>query len=311
MASVAIEAMNLYFSYGKHDALKGVSFKVPEGSITALIGPNGAGKTTTLFIVMGLLKPKKGGVKLFDIEIGGNQVNLRGKIGFVYEQPRFYRHLTMKQNLILMGELYGIGRLEVENRIDYLSSRLNLKGYLDSKPDTLSHGYRQRFAIAEALLPNPELLILDEPTSGIDPETLAILHRFLIELNSKYKTTILISSHNLYLLEKTAKYFIFMKDGRIVAEGWREKLISNHSEYGNQYIIGVENLPDLLRRAIDKKFKIFEWMENNEFIVEIDPEELDILLKFFLKNKIIIKHIRKRETDLEELYLRLCSDYDE
>ena len=311
MASAAIDVLDLYFSYRRADTLRGVSFRVPNRSIAALIGPNGAGKTTTLFIIMGLLKPKKGSVKVFEQEVNVYSVYLKGRIGFVYEQPNFYRYLTMRQNLVLMGKLYDIDDSEIEKRIDYLSSRLNLNEYLDSKPNILSHGYRQRFAIAEALLPNPDLLILDEPTSGIDPETLVILHRFLIELNSKYGTTILISSHNLYLLEKTAKYFIFIRNGRIIAEDWREKLVSEYLEDENQYIIGVEKITSHLRKVIEEKFKVIEWLDNNEFIIESEPEKLDDLLKFFLENNIVVRHIKRKETDLEELYLKLCSDYDE
>ncbi len=302
----AISVEDLYFSYGKHDVLRGVSFNVPKGSIAALIGPNGVGKTTTLFIIMGLLKPKKGRVKVFDKDINDDNLSMNKRIGFVYENPSFYRHLTMLQNLVLMGRLYGLDEPEIRRRINYLVNRLSLDKYINSKPNTLSHGYRERFAIAEALIPNPDLLILDEPTTGIDPETLVILHRFLNEINSIHETTILISSHNLYLLEKTAKYFIFMRDGGIVAEGWRERLVSRHGGGGNQYIIGVDRVPSGFRELIEDRFGGVEWLTVNEFILDIDPDKLDVLIRLFHSEGITIKYIRKKEPDLEDLYLKLC-----
>lgn len=311
MNSMVIEVMNLVYSYGKNPVLRGISFNVPKNSIAGLIGPNGSGKTTTLFIILGLLRPKRGVVRIFGSELSYIKTDIKRKIGFVFEQPSFYNHLTMRQNLVLIGKLYGMSSSDIEKKIDFLSRKLHLDRYLDSKPNKLSHGYRQRFAIAEALLPDPELLILDEPTTGIDPETMIIMYKFISELNAKDGMTVLMSSHNLYLLEKTANYFIFIKDGKILAEGWRDELLSSSVAYENQYVIEVTSLPKQIREELSHQFNVIKWQTDTKFLLETDSRNLTILIRFLQENGIFIRNIKISGGDLEELYLRLCSDEHE
>jgi len=299
---------NLTFSYGRNLVLKEISFVVRSGSITALLGPNGSGKTTILFILMGLLKWKDGTVKVFDMDPWRDGNIVKKKVGFVYEQPTFYNNLTMLDNLILTGNLHNIEATELINKINSLADILKVRDYLDYRPSELSQGYRQRFAIAEALLSNPELLILDEPTTGIDMETMIILHRLLIELNRDKKTTILISSHNLYLLEKVADYFIFLKNGKILRGGWKEELLGG--DYIDHYIVEVGSLPNLVKTEILKNFGTTIWDEDNKTYIKIGSDDLVYFINFLQEKNAIIKNIRPLNTTLEELYLNICSDED-
>ncbi len=309
MSSRLIILSNINFSYdGKNYVLKNVSFAVPKGSIVGMLGPNGAGKTTILFILLGLLKPKKGYVKVFDLDPSEEETLLKMKIGFVAERPIFYKHLTMRQNLFLAGKLYNLEENLIQERIEHLSRILNLSKYLDVRPNVLSHGYRQRFAIAEALIADPELLVLDEPTTGLDPESMIVLRNFLIELNLRYNKTILISSHNLHLLEKAARYFIFIKDGIVVGEGWREDLLRAYNLQKSYIEIKAEGLTEEIKKNIGTRYDVVKWKNKNNFVVRLPSQDINVFLGFLLENGVTIRSIREVGGGLEELYLKICGE---
>ncbi len=191
---IVIEAEELVKRYGKIYALKGVSFKVYGGEIYGLLGPNGAGKTTTIRAIAGALKPSQGYVRVFGLDSFRDKYHVRKRIGVVPELPSLYPELTIYENLYFIGRIYGLNRDRVKERIRVVSERLGLEKILHYKYGRLSKGFKRRVDIAAALVHDPDILLLDEPTTGLDVLVASRLREFIAELGRMGKTIIL-SSH--------------------------------------------------------------------------------------------------------------------
>lgn len=198
--------------YGSLRALNDVTFRVPEGSVFGIIGPNGSGKTTLLGIVTGILRATAGQTVLFeDLETPANL--LRQRIGTLLETPNFYPYLSATDNLAIAARIKGVDKRE----IDLALNKVGLFERRDSRFNTFSLGMRQRLAIASALLGNPRVLILDEPTNGLDPEGIAEIRELIKELGAQGHTVIM-ASHLLAEVEKTCTHVAVLKNGRLLAE---------------------------------------------------------------------------------------------
>jgi ABC-2 type transport system ATP-binding protein len=215
--------------YGSVTAVDGVSFAVRRGSTTGLLGGNGAGKTTTLSILLGLLTPTAGTVRVLGADMVRDRYRVLGRMNFSSPYVDLPRRLTVRENLIVYGRLYDVRDLKV--RIRDLARDLDLQEFLDRPTGTLSAGQRTRVAMAKALLNRPCLLLLDEPTASLDPDTADTLRGYLERYRTESGATIVLASHNMAEVERLCDQVLMMRHGRLVDRGAPEDLIAR---YGRQ-----------------------------------------------------------------------------
>ncbi len=222
----SIEVINLSKSYKSKQAVKSINFKINENEIVGLLGPNGCGKTTTIGMMLGLLKPTSGKVLINGIDIEKNKISLLHKMNFISPYIELPKKLTVRQNLIVYGKLYNVNNLQ--NQIDYLSDKLRLEKLLDNVTGELSSGQKNRVSLAKALINNPTVLLLDEPTASLDPETGDFVRTFLENYKKENKISVLLASHNMDEVKRLCKYILMMKGGVIIDSGTPEQLITKH-----------------------------------------------------------------------------------
>ncbi|WP_207430852.1 ABC transporter ATP-binding protein [Sabulibacter ruber] len=215
-----IQTQDLRYRYGSREILTGLHLNIPKGSIYGFLGPNGAGKTTTIRLLLGLLKPSGGSIQLFGKELGRNRVEVLRQIGALIEVPSLYRHLSGRDNLEVLRRLLGVDKKRVEIVLEIV--RLQQDAHRPVKHYSL--GMCQRLGIALALLSDPELLILDEPTNGLDPSGIREMRELLIDLNQEHGKTIFLSSHLLSEIEKTVTHLSILHQGRLSFEGSVQEL---------------------------------------------------------------------------------------
>ena len=225
---MSIKIKNLYKNYKRFEAVKNLNFEIKKGSITGLLGPNGCGKTTTIGMILGLIRPTKGQVLIDnkDIEIEKNRISVLEKMNFISPYVELPKKLSVKENLIVYGKMYEVKNLQ--NRINTLSNDLNLEDFLNKKTGELSSGQKNRVSLAKSLINNPEILLLDEPTASLDPDTGDYVRSYIENYAKKNNTTILLASHNMGEVERLCKNIMMMKKGKIIDEGTCEELISKH-----------------------------------------------------------------------------------
>tara|TARA_Y100000768_G_scaffold275574_1_gene211178 strand:- start:281 stop:1003 length:723 start_codon:yes stop_codon:yes gene_type:complete len=225
---MSIKIKNLYKNYKRFEAVKNLNFEIKKGSITGLLGPNGCGKTTTIGMILGLIKPTKGQVLINnkDIEIEKNRISVLEKMNFISPYVELPKKLSVKENLIVYGKMYEVKNLQ--NRINTLSNDLNLEDFLNKKTGELSSGQKNRVSLAKSLINNPEILLLDEPTASLDPDTGDYVRSYIENYAKKNNTTILLASHNMSEVERLCENIMMMKQGKIIDEGTCEELISKH-----------------------------------------------------------------------------------
>jgi len=221
-----VEVKNLKKKYGLKDAVKDVSFIIKENETLGLLGPNGSGKTTTIAMMLGLLKPSYGEVLIDEKKIEENRIETLQKINFISPYIELPKKLTVKQNLIVYCKLYNV--LNIKNRIEYLVEKLRLKNLLNRVTGELSSGQKNRVSLAKALINNPMVLFLDEPTASLDPEIGDFVRSFLESYKKEKKISILLASHNMNEVTRLCKSVLMMKDGIIIDKGQPEELIKKH-----------------------------------------------------------------------------------
>ena len=218
-----VKVKNLKKSYGSKEAVKGISFEIKQNEILGLLGPNGSGKTTTIGMMLGLLKPSNGEILIDGINIEKNRIEILKKINFISPYIELPKKLSVKQNLIVYGKLYSVKNLD--QRIEYLVEKLRLGDLLDSVTGELSSGQKNRVSLAKALINNPEVLLLDEPTASLDPEIGDFVRTFLENYKKEKKISILLASHNMSEVTRLCKTVLMMKNGIIVDKGHPNELI--------------------------------------------------------------------------------------
>ena len=222
----SIEVINLSKSYKSKQAVSSINFKINENEIIGLLGPNGSGKTTTIGMILGLLKPTSGKVLINGVNIEKNKISLLHKMNFISPYIELPKKLKVKQNLIVYGKLYNIKNLN--KQIDYLSETLRLNQLLDKVTGELSSGQKNRVSLAKALINDPTILLLDEPTASLDPETGDFIRTFLENYKKEKKIAVLLASHNMDEVKRLCSSVLMMKDGDIVDRGAPDDLIKKH-----------------------------------------------------------------------------------
>ena len=221
-----VEVKNLKKSYGFKEAVKGISFKIKDNEILGLLGPNGSGKTTTIGMMLGLLKPSNGEIIIDGKKIEENRIEILKKINFISPYIELPKKLSVRQNLIVYGKLYSVS--DIKRRIEYLSEKLRLGDLLNKITGELSSGQKNRVSLAKALINEPKVLLLDEPTASLDPEIGDFVRTFLENYKKEKKISILLASHNMNEVTRLCKSTLMMKDGIIIDSGSPKELISKH-----------------------------------------------------------------------------------
>ena len=221
-----LEINNLSKRYGAIDAVKNISFRLRENEIIGILGPNGCGKTTTIGMILGLLKPTKGKVLINDLEIENHRVDLLNELNFISPYIELPKKLTVKQNLEVYGRLYDVKKLKI--KIEYLCEKLRLNEFMNKITGELSSGQKNRVSLAKSIINDPSLLLLDEPTASLDPETGDFVRSFLEEYQREKGTSILLASHNMSEVERLCSSVLMMNNGSIIDQGAPNELIIKH-----------------------------------------------------------------------------------
>ena len=225
---MTIQIENLSKQYNNILAVKGINFKIDKGSIVGLLGPNGCGKTTTIGMMLGLIKPTSGNVFINgqNIENENNRTKILEKVNFISPYVELPKKLTVKENLIVYGKMYGVN--DLKDKISDLMKNLNLLEFEKRKTGELSSGQKNRVSLAKALINDPGILLLDEPTASLDPDVGDYIRTYIEDFASKKGTTILLASHNMNEVERLCTEVMMMKNGQIIDKGTCESLINKH-----------------------------------------------------------------------------------
>ena len=224
--TIPLKIIDLSKTYDTKEAVRNISFKVNENEIIGILGPNGCGKTTTIGMILGLLKPTKGKVLINGIEIEKQRVELLNKLNFISPYIELPKKLTVKQNLEVYGRLYDVKELGI--KIDYLCEKLRLNEFINKITGELSSGQKNRVSLAKSIINDPSVLLLDEPTASLDPETGDFVRSFLEEYQKEKKTSILLASHNMAEVERLCSSVLMMNKGSIIDQGTPGELIKKH-----------------------------------------------------------------------------------
>ncbi len=223
---IPLEVIGLSKIYNNKDAVKDISFKVNKNEIIGILGPNGCGKTTTIGMILGLLKPSNGKVLINGIEIEKKRVDLLNHLNFISPYIELPKKLTVKQNLEVYGRLYDVKNLK--KKIEMLTEKLRLSEIINKLTGELSSGQKNRVSLAKSIINNPAVLLLDEPTASLDPETGDFVRSFLESYQKENKASILLASHNMSEVERLCSSVLMMNKGSIVDSGKPEQLIKKH-----------------------------------------------------------------------------------
>ena len=279
---------------GKKEILKGVSINMQAGDILGFIGPNGAGKTTTIKLILGLQSITSGSVKINGYDIQKDFTKAIEKVGTIVENPDMYMYLTGYENLKLIANLYP----NVDKkRIEEVIALVGLKNRIHDKVSKYSLGMRQRLGIAQAILHKPNLLILDEPTNGLDPEGMKEVRDLLKLLAEKEKMAILISSHNLAELENLCNKISIIKNGQIVETNEIEEVKAQLNDH--IYLWEVNTAQEVKRF-----FPEANLLDETHFQIDIEKEKIPEIVELFVKNQIKVYQIKPKEISLEDAFLK-------
>jgi len=289
---------NLSKSYGRIQALKNVSFSVPEGTVFGILGPNGSGKTTTLGTITDILKPTSGTYKLFGAPTSAES---RRKIGTLLETPNFYHYLSGIKNLEIAAEIKQHGKED----IDRVLETVDLTKRKDSKFSTYSLGMKQRLAIASCLLGNPSVLVFDEPTNGLDPVGIAEIRELMKKLYREGKT-IIMASHLLDEVEKVCSHVAILKRGELITSGKVNEILSNED------IVEVSSannkkLFDLLQK-MNGKTKITDDNLVIRIFFPVGTADLAAVNDFCFNNGVILNHLILKKKSLEARFFELTNN---
>jgi len=298
--SSIIKTIGLSYHYSKDvQTLFDIDLNVERGSIYGFLGPNGSGKTTTLSLLLGLLNNQKGDIEIFGEHLHANRINILKKIGSLIETPSLYGHLTAKENLEIYREVYGASKARI-------AEVLNIVGLEDTGKKTtkkFSFGMKQRLAIALALLPNPELLILDEPANGLDPAGIIELRELIKTLNKTHGMTVMISSHLLGEIEKMVSHVGIIFKGKIIFQGPLSELHSFQKKASRVFIKTSDN---------EKTFRLLQEYQPEKAgeAVSVPFENINQVAAINRKltsHNLDVYLLHPKESDLERLFIDLTT----
>lgn len=294
MSEDILKCNGIYKKIHNKTIIKDVSFDIKEGEILGFIGPNGAGKTTTIKLILGLQKITEGNIQINGYDVEKNFEKAIQKVGSIVENPDLYMYMSGYANLKLVANLYN----EVDKkRIDEVVKLVGLENRIKDKVSKYSLGMRQRLGIAQAILHKPNLLILDEPTNGLDPEGIKQVRELIVKLAKEEKMAVMISSHNLSEIENVCNKICIIKNGVVVEENDIEDLKKETSN--NEYVIEVDNL-EAIKEITQKDVQI----NNNKVTIKAEREEIPEIVNKLVKAKIKVYSITENTLSLEDAFLK-------
>jgi ABC-2 type transport system ATP-binding protein len=301
MSKLLIETTSLRYSFTKDlKVLDNINLQVPEKSIYGFLGPNGAGKTTTLRLLLGLLRKQEGSIEIFGKELQADKINILRKIGSLIEQPSIYGHLTALENLEVYRRVYGAPKA----RIDEVLNLVNLTYTKNKKAKQFSLGMKQRLSIAVALLPDPQLLILDEPTNGLDPNGIIEIRELIKRLNKEKGVTILVSSHILAEVEKMATHVGIIHKGKLVFQGGLPELQQLKNK---QSFLEVETADNDTALHLLQDFAA-ERKNGHLVLPYTNKLQSASINRMLIEKGIDVFRMQPQQNDLEQLFLDITSD---
>lgn len=301
-ATPVIRTTHLSYSFGKgNKTLDDINLLVPAGSIYGFLGPNGAGKTTTLRLLLGLLKNQQGKLEIFGKEFGTHRKEILKRLGSLIEQPSLYLHLTAKENLEIYRLIYRVDKI----RIDEVLKLVGLEHTGKKKARQFSLGMKQRLSIAIALLHKPELLILDEPTNGLDPNGIIETRELIKKLNREYGTTVIVSSHILNEVERMATHVGIIHRGKMLFQGPLQDLQQMKT---SQTSIEIETNDNILAAEALGGFTVKS--VNGKLVLPFESREQTARINRTLVEKgVEVYAIHPQQNDLEQLFLDITSNH--
>ncbi|WP_395804604.1 ABC transporter ATP-binding protein [Daejeonella sp.] len=297
MPDKIIETRNLSYHFGLNQVLDQVSLHVESGSIYGFIGPNGAGKTTCIKILLNLLQTENNKVFLFGKEFKHNRINILSRIGSLIEQPAIYHHLTGRENLKNRAQLLKIPI----NRVNEILSLVDLNEHADKKAGKYSLGMKQRLGIGLALLPNPELLILDEPTNGLDPNGIIEIRNLLRKLVYEMGKTVFISSHMLSEVEKMVSHLGIINQGKLVFQGSLEEL----HQISKKQILIQTSMPTKAKELLLNMGYSVELVNETLYLPFQSKEQVAKINQLLVSNNHSVFSLSQSQDDLENLFLTI------
>ncbi len=295
-----IEIKNLSKEFKEVKAVNSLNLNVYQGDVFGFLGPNGAGKSTTIRMLMSLINPTEGEIKIFGKSLKKERNSILRRIGAIVEKPDFYGYLTAYKNLEILGRISGIDASN--QKIMSVLELVGLDKRFNSKVKTFSHGMKQRLGLAQALLHDPDLIILDEPTTGLDPQGMKEIRELIIHLSRDRKKTLFLSSHILYEVELVANRMIIINKGKTMVEGRVNELLNmnklkvtfevNDSSKAREVISSTDYINDL------------ESTVNNTMIFSMSAEKIAFLNRYLVENKIEVSAVIPTRS-LEEYFLNI------
>ncbi|NLM44730.1 MAG: ABC transporter ATP-binding protein [Clostridiales bacterium] len=304
--NIIIKIRELTKKYGDFTAVNNLNLEIYEGEVFGLLGPNGAGKTTTLLMLLGLTEPTKGVAEVNGYDATKETLQVKRIVGYLPDHVGFYEDMTGRENLRFIGQLNGLDHYTIEERIERLLERVKLLDVGDKKVGAYSRGMKQRLGIADILMKEPKIIILDEPTLGLDPEGVKEMLDLIMELSKKDNRTILISSHLLHQIQKICdRVGIFVK-GNLLAKGPIETL--GEKVFSDEPLtLEIEILPldDRVKKLLNSingitDIKIIE----GKIIIQSHEEVRKDLVKVLSQNDYEIRYLKQRGRELDDIYSR-------
>jgi ABC-type multidrug transport system ATPase subunit len=294
-----IEVFNLSKFYGNFQALDNISFDVYKGDVFGFLGPNGAGKSTSIRCMLSLIQPSSGSIKIFGKNLATERNKILQNIGSIIEKPDFYKYLSAKKNLEIFGRLSGAdtSKSKVYEMLEYVG----LKGREMDKVGGFSHGMKQRLGIAQTLLHNPELIILDEPTTGLDPQGIIDIRNLILRLKNEQNKTVVLSSHILSEIELIANRMIIIDKGKLIVQGSVSDLLNKQELIVTIEVSDTENAKSLLvSQFANLNFGV---INQERLCVNASKEEVAEIINLLVKRGFKIYSIESKRK-LEDYFLK-------
>lgn len=298
MERFVVETRGLTKRFNKFTAVDGLDLRVPKGALYGFLGPNGAGKSTTIKMLLGLIKPSGGSIFLLDRDLKKHRMEILRRVGALVEGPSYYEHLTAAENLEITRRILQLPPKEIDRALEIVK----LSKWKNEKVKNFSMGMKQRLGIAQALIGNRELLILDEPTNGMDPSGVREIRELIIALPEMINATVLISSHILSEIELIADYVGIINKGKLLYQGTLAEL---KGRGGKQISIMATPLPKAAEFLQSKGYAVA--LKNNKLLVSgnVNPE---ILNRELVLNGFGVSHLSENLGNLEDIFLQLTGE---
>jgi len=295
-----IKVEHLAKSFGSFQAVKDVSFTVSRGDVFGFLGPNGAGKSTTIRCLLSLIKPDAGNIELFGKSYRNSRSEILSKIGSIIEKPDFYKYLSAQKNLEIFARISGasVSKSQIGEMLEFVG----LSGRGGDKIGGFSHGMKQRLGIAQTLLHQPDLIILDEPTTGLDPQGIVEIRNLILRLKNEQNKTILLSSHQLSEIELIANRMVIINKGKSIVEGEVQDLLN-----AQELVVHLEvDVVEKAKQVISTHFSNAQFVGEtaNELEVAIEKSQVPNLNKALIENGVKVFALEPKRK-LEDFFMKI------